>query len=184
MIAQNSDIYQKLFDPLIPKMLSRRIKKECEVLLQKGGNISIEKNSNGDIMVELQRLEGNYISKYSFMMPLNYPFMPPRIRINDQNHYDFCNLHSNRFTTILQYIKGIDCLCCHSHICKNNWAPGLTLDHILKQINEYKKLKYYISLKLLADQIKYKYLVMDINLDSWLFDIACPRVCLPNQTIL
>jgi hypothetical protein len=54
----------------------------------------------------------------------------------------------------------------------------------VKQIDEYKKLKYYISLKLLADKIKEKYLVMEVDLDSWLFDIANPRACLPNKTIL
>jgi hypothetical protein len=128
----NEDIDNILSDPLIPKLFRGRIKKECELLLRKGGNINIEKDINGGIIVELQRLEGNYTSKYSFMMPLNYPFKPPtRISINDQNHYDFCNLHTNRFRTILQYIKGIDCLSCHSHIYENNWTPGLTLYHIL-----------------------------------------------------
>jgi hypothetical protein len=180
MIEQNSDIYQKLSHTLIPKLLSGRIKKECEILLKKGGNINLENDINGGIIVELQRLEGDYTIKYSFMMPQNYPFIPPRISINGKNHLEFCNLHSDRFRTVLQYIKGFDCLCCHSYICKNNWNPGLTLDHILKQINEYKKIKYDISLKLLADKIKEKYLVMDINLDSWLFTITNPRICLPN----
>ena len=184
MIAQNSDIYQKLYSPLIPKVFRGRIKKDCELLLKKGGIINIENGINDDIIIELQRLEGNYTIKYSFMLPQNYPFNPPRININGTNYFDFCNLHTNRFRTVLQYIKGIDCLCCHSYACKNNWNPGLTLNHIVNQINDYKKLKYYISLKLLLNKIKEKYLIMNIDLDSWLFNIENPRICLLDNSFL
>jgi hypothetical protein len=38
------------------------------------------------------------------------------------------------------------------------------------EIDKYKKLKYFMALKILADKIKARYLVSDIDLDSWLFD--------------
>jgi ubiquitin-protein ligase len=177
--------YEKLSDPLLPKLLSGRIKKESELLIKNGGYINLEVDIiNNNIIVELCKLEGEYINNYCFTVSKNYPFTPPRLKINGQNHMEFFNLHSNRFRTVLHYIKGFDCLCCHSYLCKNNWGPALTLEHVYNEIKEYKKIKYCISLKLLSDKIKEKYLVMDIDLDSWLFDIANPRACLPNKTIL
>ena len=95
--------------------------------------------------------------------------MPPKIKINETEYINFCILRSDGFVTALKYIKGIECLCCHSYMCKINWTPGLNLNHILIQINEYKKIKYYIALKILADKIKEKYLNSYIDLDSWLY---------------
>ena len=169
MISIN-EINEQLSNYLIPKLLSGRLKKDCESLLNKGGTINIKNDiANNNIIIELSRQEGLHINKYCFMVPLDYPFSPPKIKINETAYIDFCNLRSDRFGTVLKYIKGTDCLCCHSYICKNNWTPGLNLNHILIQINEYKKIKYYIALKILADKIKEKYLNSYIDLDSWLY---------------
>jgi hypothetical protein len=66
-------------------------------------------------------------------------------------------------------------------LCANNWGPAITLYKIVNQIEEYKKIKLNIQQKILADQIKQKYLNRDIDLDSWLFTISVPRLCLPNK---
>jgi ubiquitin-protein ligase len=140
------------------------------LLLDKGGTINIKNDiGNKNIIIELSRQEGLYINKYCFMVPLDYPFLPPKIKINETEYINFCILRSDRFVTALKYIKGIECLCCHSYMCKINWTPGLNLNHILIQINEYKKIKYNIALKILADKIKEKYLNSYIDLDSWLY---------------
>jgi len=184
MFVQTTDIYETLSDPLISKLLSGRIKKDCEMLVKNGGNITIKNDIiNNEIIIELSKQEGKYINKYCFMVPRGYPFLPPKFKINEQIDYKFYNLHSNRFQKVLQYIKGIECFCCHSYTCINNWTPGLRLEHILNQINEYKKLKYYICLKLLADKIKEKYLHLYIDLDSWLFNIVNPKMCLPYKLL-
>ena len=170
MNTQLTDINTQLSNCVISKLLSGRLKKDCELLLDKGGTINIKNDiGNKNIIIELSRQEGLYINKYCFMVPLDYPFLPPKIKINETEYINFCILRSDRFVTALKYIKGIECLCCHSYMCKINWTPGLNLNHILIQINEYKKIKYYIALKILADKIKEKYLNSYIDLDSWLY---------------
>jgi ubiquitin-protein ligase len=170
MNTQLTDINKQLSNCVIPKLLSGRLKKDCELLLDKGGTININNDiGNKNIIIELSRQEGLYINKYCFMVPLDYPFLPPKIKINETEYINFCILRSDRFVTALKYIKGIECLCCHSYMCKINWTPGLNLNHILIQINEYKKIKYNIALKILADKIKEKYLNSYIDLDSWLY---------------
>jgi ubiquitin-protein ligase len=170
MNTQLTDINTQLSNCVISKLLSGRLKKDCELLLDKGGTINIKNDiGNKNIIIELSRQEGLYINKYCFMVPLDYPFLPPKIKINETEYINFCILRSDRFVTALKYIKGIECLCCHSYMCKINWTPGLNLNHILIQINEYKKIKYNIALKILADKIKEKYLNSYIDLDSWLY---------------
>ena len=182
MNSQLTNNYNNFIDTLISKLLSKRVKKDCEMLLKRCENINIKQDIiDKSIIVELSKQEGQYINTYSFMIPQDYPFSPPKFTINELSYCEFYNLHTIRFEKVLQYIKGINCLCCHSYLCKNNWSPGLRLENMLNQIIEYKKLKYYICLKLLADKIKEKYLHLYIDLDSWLFTIACPKLCLLDK---
>ena len=45
---------------------------------------------------------------------------------------------------------------------------------IFLEIEEFKQIKRNIVRKLLLDKVKEKYLVKDIDLDSWLFNVKCP----------
>ncbi len=161
----------------MPKLLGRRIKRECQLLKDKYDDLFVECNSNSEILVGLKRSRNQYI----FIIEQNYPFTAPRVTINGLSQNKFLRLPSNRFTTILQYITGLHCFCCSSLLCKNNWTPALTLDNIVIQLEEYKKIKLNIQLKILADKIKEKYLNRDIDLDSWLFNVSVPRLYLPEK---
>jgi len=44
----------------------------------------------------------------------------------------------------------------------------------LDEIDDYKLIKRNIVRKLLLDKIKDQYLIMDIDLDSWLFNVSMP----------
>lgn len=161
----------------IPKLVGRRIKRECQLVKDKYDDLFVEYNSNSEILVGFKRSRNQYI----FIIEPNYPFTAPRVTINGLSQHEFFRLPSNRFITILQYITGLDCLCCNSMLCKNNWAPALTLDKVINQLEEYKTIKHNIQLKILADKIKEKYLNRDIDLDSWLFNVSVPRLCLPGK---
>lgn len=161
----------------MPKLLGRRIKRECQEIRDKYDDIFVECNENSEIIVGLRRSRNLYI----FYIDKNYPFTAPRVKINGKNQNSFFRLPSNRFTTILRYITGSDCFCCNSFLCKNNWGPALTLDKVINQFEEYKKIKLNIQLKILADSIKEKYLNRDIDLDTWLFNVSVPRLCLPGR---
>jgi hypothetical protein len=124
-----------------------------------------------DITVSFKRNHNCYI----FRIPSHYPFMNPTLTINGLNQNNFFDLKTNRTRSILKYITGFTCLCCHSYLCKNNWSPAITLQVVINQIEEYKEIKKNIFLKILADKIKEKYLINDIDLDSWLFNVSSPH---------
>ena len=164
MISIN-EINEQLSNYLIPKLLSGRLKKDCELLLDKGGTINIKNDiGNKNIIIELSRQEGLYINKYCFMVPLDYPFLPPKIKINETEYINFCNIRSDRFVTALKYIKGIECLCCHSLTCVDNWYPGATLNNIIEEIRKTRKIKRGIVNTIFAEKIKNTLFILPYSL--------------------
>lgn len=163
---------------LIPKSLNRRIKRECKEMENKCDECIVEYTDIGDILVSFKRKK--YI--YRFNLSINYPFIAPRLTINGLNQNELFDLKTNRFRHILKYITGMDCLCCNTYLCGNNWSPGVTLERVIYQIEEYKTIKYKIFIKLILDKIKNKYLNRDIELDFWLFNIHDNRLDYPCKT--
>jgi len=157
------------------KLVSKRIMKEYNELLILYDLVSIEIleideiNKKKKIIIYIQKQNTNI---YKFIINENYPFTPPKIFINDDNYNKFLNLRSLRFNSVLKYMKGYECLCCKSIICQNNWSPGYTIKNLINEIDNNKKIKQNIFKKLLIDQIKMKYLNSDIDIESWLFELA------------
>jgi hypothetical protein len=151
----------------IPRHLRRRIKKEYQLICDKYDESSIKYDLNGKVYISFTISNTQYI----FNICTNYPFTAPKAYINGKSHSEFFRLPSNRFINILQYVSGLDCFCCNSLLCTNNWRCAITLEKVINQLEEYKTIKYNIVLKLLADKIKEQYLHRDIDLDSWLFTI-------------
>lgn len=163
----------------IPNPTNRRIKRECLEMRDKYDEISVEYTLDGDILVSFKRKE----NRYTFNIPIYYPFTSPRLNINGLDHSIFFNLITNRFKTVLKYVSGLDCLCCNSYLCKDNWSPAVTMERVINQIEEYKTFKYWIFVKLILDKIKETYLNRDIDLDSWLFNVYDQRLCIPGEII-
>jgi len=105
---------------------------------------------------------------YSFIMNEDYPFKKPKVEINFVDYSDFLKT-SQLSSNILYKMHNIKCLCCSSITCHSNWSPACTINHIILEIRKYKRYKKHILYKIFADKIKYKYLIDDIDLDSWLF---------------
>ena len=180
MLSQVIDINEMQYIPSITKKIAKRLKKEYEDLINCAEDITIKYTNNKEIVFIISKIEDNSLNVYSFTLPPNYPFSPPRIVINGNSYQTILNVHSIRFKKVLRYLTGFDCLCCHSYNCSDNWSPALSLNRIIQQSHEYKVLKNNIKIKILADKIKDKYLIDDIDLDSWLFDI---RISLPATLI-
>jgi hypothetical protein len=178
MFIQTDNIDEIMLIMSIPLVIRRRLIKECKTLINLYDKISIEHLNNIDIILNIYKKEENSLNLYSFNIPIDYPFNSPRVTINGISQYQFYDLKTSRFRNILQYIKGICCLSCNSCICKYNWTPALRFENIINQIIEYKKIKYNIGLKIISDKIKEKYLINDIDLDSWLFEIKNPKILL------
>ena len=108
---------------------------------------------------------------YKFIIKKHYPFTPPDVYYKNQPYENVYKLTSQRQMNYLKILTNLECLCCTSILCSNNWNITLNFIDIINEINNYKKIKRNIFIKILADKIKYKYLISDINLDCYLFGI-------------
>lgn len=105
---------------------------------------------------------------YSFIIDENYPFHPPKVEIHFVD-YSGILMSSPFASNILRKIHGIPCLHCSTITCYANWTPAYTMNHVILEIRKYKKYKAHVMYKIFADKIKHKYLIDDIDLESWLF---------------
>ncbi len=101
---------------------------------------------------------------------MNYPFEAPKIFYQNKTYLDYLKINYTRKEYILlKKVSGHHCFCCHSYNCRGNWSPAVTLKKIIEEIYGIKKIKRNMINKICADIIKKKYLIQDIDLDSWLF---------------
>lgn len=144
---------------------NRRVLKETQRMYGKYESIDLEYVEENNIIVTIQKKRDNY----TFCIPINYPFEPPTLNINGLNHQTFLKLRSPRLQTALKQVSGLDCLCCNTYVCKGNWCPSITMDQIIKQIENFQRFKHLTIVKIILGKIKEKYFNRDIDLDSWLF---------------
>jgi len=169
------DVLSKL-DSFKSKHITRRVTREYSQLILVYPNIDIEINDDDQVTIKIQKkseLTGK-LNNYHFILSYTYPFHPPKIFVNNTPYNKFLTLPSTRFTQVFHYINGPKCMCCSSITLNHNWSPALTIENILKEIEIIRQYKYEIVIKLLADNIKNKYLIMDIDLDSYLFNVSNP----------
>jgi len=106
---------------------------------------------------------------FHFTISKDYPFVPPvEFAVNYKNYKKYLKIESSKTIDELRKFNGINCLCCNTIACGQNWGPALKMQNY---INEYYKIKKYrrnIINRLLASKIVEKYLIADINLIEWL----------------
>jgi ubiquitin-protein ligase len=106
---------------------------------------------------------------YEFKVPKDYPFRPPKLKINYKFYSDYQKLGSVHFTNALYKYKGISCFCCESILCYNNWGPQLTFMSIFDEVTKFRGFCREIAYRVIIDVIKRKYLMVDINIVEWLY---------------
>ena len=150
------------------KCIRTRIKREIEKMYPLYNQIIASFTADGELQVAVRNVEDGFVQKYDFIVGENYPFNRPKIFYQNRKYWEFLRgRHANLQT--LKKVTGKDCLCCSSFHCNDNWGPGNTLIHIIDEIRRIKQQKRAIINKLLADKIKARHLIVDIDLDSWLF---------------
>jgi len=149
----------------------RRIKREIEKLIRENicieDIIKIDKFNDVDYFIEFKNLFDN--KYYKFIVSNNYPFNPPKIFINGKSIMFFHQVSNVEFSRSLKKYTGVECFCCESILCSNNWAPSFTFTSILNDINRYKDARRQIIVRIIIDVIKRKYLIDDINIIEWLY---------------
>jgi len=142
---------------------SRRIANDCVKLYEKYPNFLLSNNSG---KVELIVIENE--ENYSFIFNTSYPFKPPQIYYNGKSYLDLLRINDNAERNIVRKYKKKDCLCCDSYDCQDNWSPSIKLSSIVDEIKSIVQFKKAIVHILLADKIKEKYLIDDIDINSYL----------------
>jgi ubiquitin-protein ligase len=148
----------------------RRIKREIEQLIS--SDICIEEQT------EIQRVDNEFIvniknliddKNFEFTMSNYHPFKPPKLFINNKLvsfHHKFA---SEEFRNSLLKYTGIECFCCETILCGNNWSPQFTLKDIICDINKYINARHQVVIRIIVDVIKRKYLIDDVNIIEWLY---------------
>ena len=104
-------------------------------------------------------------------IPCDYPFRPPRVKINGASYDDFLRLWSPRFRFRYHTMFGNRCLCaCHSSILSSEkWYPGYRLIDILHDMKKLHHDKCLVAYSLFVEQIKERHrLPDDIDILSFL----------------
>jgi hypothetical protein len=126
----------------------------------------------GSLRISIRdKTENNIPQKYEFVLTENYPFVPPKIWYQGRLYTEFLKtgFRSKPGLDLFRRVVGKDCFCCHSLTCADNWSPSITISVIMEEIRRVKSARQNIINKLLADKIKARYLVPDIDLDCWFF---------------
>ena len=156
LILENSLVYTK--------SSTRRIKKECELLCEMYPDIQLLCNNSKQI--EMVVTENK--NKYRFVFNTYYPFKPPVIYYNGESYLEVLRLKCNFQKKLVKKYKNRDCLCCDSYSCHDNWAPSVKIIDVIEEIKSNVNFKKLILKVLMAEKIKLKYIIDDIDINSYL----------------
>ena len=126
-------------------------------------------DNKGHPIVTVADCNTDNIAVYEFHLPNTYPFSAPKVIVNSRLYTDFLKIYGLTYLSLLKKITKMNCLCCNSFLCGENWTPVAKLGKIIAEIRMFRKCKRDIVNKFYADKIKAKYLIEDVNLDQWLF---------------
>ena len=137
-------------------------------------------NNNDDSIVLFYDTQTNTIkftiidklNEYTFIINSKYPFESPLFHFNKQPYSHYLRLPSQRFSEHLKKFTSKICFCCSSLSCKYNWSPAIKLIMFIDELNKIRQYKRNIVYKILSDKIKDKYLIDDVDLDSFLFPLV------------
>ena len=164
-------INEQLLSSIKSYSFYKRLNNELNELYKKYENVFADVNDKQEAVITIYCTENSQFNKYEFIIGRGYPFRPPAICYQDKPYIEFLKtkFFSKESKIAFEKVTGMNCFCCSSITCHTNWGPCITMDRIIKEIQLFKTKKRNIINKLMADKIKYKYLIDDIDLDSWLF---------------
>jgi hypothetical protein len=152
--------------------LKSRIKNEYKDLSKIYNNVKILWDFElNNVVIEIQEVvkEDASTDTFTFVVDRTYPFHSPKFHFNNNPYSHYLRIPSQRFSQHLKRFTNKSCLCCSSLACKYNWSPAVKLHMFIAELDKIRQYKRNIVYKLLADQVKDKYLIDDVDLDSYLF---------------
>lgn len=133
--------------------ISNRINNEITNLFNQTELVSLERKENS-ILIKV--IKGNNI--YNFDLQKDYPFKPPiNIKYNGRDYKKSLFNYSEKVQKILKKQYHMDCFCCNTILCHNNWTPAINTSHIINEMDKITKIQKEIIIQILCDEIRDKY---------------------------
>jgi len=111
------------------------------------------------------------VGTLSVQYPLDYPFRPPKIRVNNREYDHFLRISSPRFLRLYDQLFSGRCSCaCHSSILSSDkWSPAYMLTDIIKDLCRLHHDKCFVAYTLVVESIKERHhLPEDVDILSFL----------------
>jgi hypothetical protein len=122
----------------------------------KNNIISINIISDDTIVLDTI-INEKYYFEILLIIPKEYPFRPPKVKINNNNYIELlCNIQNKNLNNSENGDKS--CLCCSTLCCKGNWGPKKNVFHIITEIFNNLKMIYLPVDNILYKTILNKYL--------------------------
>jgi hypothetical protein len=129
----------------------RRVMHEIPEILTTRGPIQISHESGSQLTLTIIL----YDQKITIYIPTNYPFMAPRIVINNTPYTNV--VKTTLITELIETQYGNDnikeCLCCSTCMCPNLWLPSIRIIDVLQEIGDFITLKQRVLEKYLTKVI-------------------------------
>jgi len=147
--------------------LKKRLTNELIEFKKENAYINVEDNEgNGFILTIVPDTEDTV---YTFYITRDFPFnAPARVLINHRNIKSYFRIHSQKTLDELKMYYNINCLCCHSIACNNNWTPIYKLSYFIDEFRKVKKYRRDIINRILVKKIVEKYSLEQFNIIEWL----------------
>lgn len=152
------------------KSIYKRLMRELNLYKDKFISLKLEYREPEYYFYLIDKTNYKY-NNYCFILKSDYPFVSPRLMINGISYYDFCRTNSQYNLNLVKLMSGLRCLCCDNILSRDKWNPGYTIDKIVDEINLFRTYKKNVIYSIMIKKIKLKYLLEDIDLDSWLYII-------------
>ena len=155
-----------------PVVLRKRLKIEIEYMYPYYNQIIVGTTELNQLKITVIEYDSsNKRQRYDFIIHEGYPFNSPEVFFQNRYYRDFLrmSIYTTKELARFKKITGQDCLCCYSLTCLENWRPSAKLTNIIQEIRKNRKMKRDVLNSLFADKIKRRYLIEDIDLESWLF---------------
>ena len=147
------------------KGVPNRINSEINNVFNQSDFVSTERKETS-ILVKVIR-EKNI---YNFQLQQDYPFKPPiNIKYNGRDYKKSLFNYSIKVQKALKKNYYMDCFCCNTILCGNNWTPACNISHIINEMDKITKIQKEIIIIILCDEIRDKYNCCFAELEKYLF---------------
>ena len=113
-------------------------------------------------------INNTYISSFHLVLDKYYPFSPPEVIFFLNNNTDTSPQNYIQILGLLNFMNfkinlnnsGLECMCCSTLVCKDNWTPKKSLKNVINEIKIIvkevgKKRKQIILNKILKKNLGY-----------------------------